>query len=129
MRNIAYCYKNLGNEDERELWLWKSAEEDPTNREATYWLGEIAMERKDYRTAVKVFERCLAIKEQSLEYITIPLVWSARPYFLYAQALWWTGKWGAAIEATHKALEIEPTNKEVKSQYEDMKATQAKYEE
>lgn len=123
MRNIAYCYKQLKSEDKNELWLWKSAEEDPTNREATFFLGEIAMERKDYRTAVKVFARCLAIKEPSLEYISMPVVWSARPWFLYAQALWWTGHWDDAVEASRKATEIEPSNQEVQKQYLQMKGT------
>ena len=129
MRNIAYCYRHLKNEDEYELWLWKSAEEDKTNREATYFLGEKAMEQKDYRTAVKVFERCVAIEEPSLEYISMPLVWSARPWFLYAQALWWVNRWNDAVEASKKAMEIEPDNAEVRSQYENMKATRDRYAE
>lgn len=129
MRNIAYCYRHLKNEDEYELWLWKSAEEDKTNREATYFLGEKAMEKKDYRTAVKVFERCVAIEEPSLEYISMPLVWTARPWFLYAQALWWVNRWNDAVEASKKAMEIEPDNAEVRSQYENMKATRDRYAE
>lgn len=127
MRNIAYCYRHLKNEDEYELWLWKAAEEDKTNREATYFLGEKAMEKKDYRTAVKVFERCVAIEEPSLEYISMPLVWTARPWFLYAQALWWVNRWNDAVEASKKAMEIESDNAEVRSQYENMKATRDKY--
>lgn len=123
MRSIAFCYKQLKSDAKCELWLWKSAEEDPTNREATFRLGEMAMERKDYRTAVKVLARCMAIEKPSLEYISDPTVWSAKPAFLYAQALWWTSKWDEAVEMTKKALEIEPNNKAVQSQYEGMKAT------
>lgn len=123
MRNIASCYKELKKEDEYELWLWKAAEEDKTNREATYFLGELAMSKKDYRTAVKVFERCLAIKEPSLSYITIPLVWGAKPWFLYAQALWWTGKWQEAVAASKTALEIEPNNIQVQRQASGMEET------
>lgn len=123
MRNIARCYKALGNQEAQELWLWKAAEEDPKNREATFHLGEIAMERKDWRMACRVFERCLNIEKPSLEYISEPVVWTARPWFLYAQALWWDGQWGKAVDASKKALDISPNDKDVKAQYENMKAT------
>ena len=123
MRNIAYCYHHLGKDDEYELWLWKAADEDKTNREATFFLGQLALDRKDYRTAVKVFERCLEIKEPSLNYISMPVVWTARPWFLYAQSLWWVNRWDDAVNASKKALDIEPNNNEVKQQYEDMKRT------
>lgn len=127
MRNIASCYGQLGNMELCELWLRKSADEDPTNREATFRLGEIAMEQKDYPAAVAAFRRCLAIEKPSLEYISIPIVWSARPWFLYAQALWWTGDWKGAEEASRKALEIEPNNLEVRSQYVGMASTRKKF--
>ena len=127
MRNIANCYGHLNHDEARELWLWKAADEDPDNREATYWLADMAMNRKDYRTAVKEFERCLAIKTPSLDYISAPIVWTARPWFLYAQALWWTGRWSAAIDACAKGLEIEPNNKSLKQQYSDMQYTRDKY--
>lgn len=127
MRNIASCYGQLGNKELCELWLRKSADEDPTNREATFRLGEIAMEEKDYPAAVAAFRRCLAIEKPSLEYISAPIVWSARPWFLYAQALWWTGDWKDAEEATRKALEIEPNNPEVAAQLRGMSATRKKF--
>lgn len=123
MRNIASCYGHLGDRELCELWLRKSADEDPTNREATYRLGEIAMDQKDYRAAVIAFRRCLAIEKPSLEYITVPVVWSGRPWLLYAQALWWTGDWKGAEEASRKALEIEPDNPEYRSQYDGMADT------
>ena len=127
MRNIARCYENLHSDVKRELWLWRSAEEDPTNREATYQLGLMAMDRKDYRSAVRIFERCLAIKDPSLEYISEPICWTAHPWFLYAQALWWTGDWKGAEQASRKALEIEPDNFEVRSQYVGMASTRKKF--
>ena len=127
MRNIAYCYNHLQNADEYELWLWKAAEEDKTNREATYFLGKWALEQKDYRTAVQVLARCVAITKPSLEYISMPIVWTASPWFLYAQALWWVNRWNEAVEASKKAMEIEPHNGEVMAQYENMKATRDKY--
>ena len=85
------------------------------------------MEQKDYPAAVAAFRRCLAIEKPSLEYISIPIVWSARPWFLYAQALWWTGDWKGAEEASRKAIEIEPNNPEVRSQYVGMAATRKKF--
>lgn len=127
MRNIAKCYENLKSDDKRELWLWKAAEEDPTNREATYQLGLMAMEKKDYRTAVKVFKKCVSIEKPSLEYISDPIVWTSHPWFLYSQALWWVGCWDDAVNACKKALAIEPNNNEVKAQLAGMTETRDKY--
>lgn len=127
MRNIAKCYEHLNNEDARELWLWKSAAEDPTNREATYQLGIIAMNKNDYRTAVKVFEQCLAIEKPSLEYISDPMCWTAHPWFMYSQALWWTGHWREAVDACQKASTIEPNNPLIKDQLTGMTNTAKQY--
>lgn len=126
MRNIAKCYENLKNEDMRELWLWKAAEEDPTNREATYQLGVMALDRKDYRTAVKVLQRCIEIEHPSLEYISEPIVWSPYPWMFYSQALWWVNRWDDAINACRKALEMDPENGQIKAQMEGMIATRDK---
>lgn len=123
MRNIADCYHNLKNDDLCELWLRKSADEDPTNREATFRLGQMYMERKDYREAVKMLARCTSIEKPSLEYISAPIVWSGLPWMLYSQALWWTGDWDSAVSACEKAAQIEPANTEIISQLRGMTAT------
>ena len=85
------------------------------------------MDKKDYRTAVKVFKKCVSIEKPSLEYISDPIVWTAHPWFMYSQALWWVGCWDDAVNACQKALEIEPNNDEVKSQLAGMTETRDKY--
>jgi cytochrome c-type biogenesis protein CcmH/NrfG len=57
----------------------------------------------------------------------MPIVWTAQPWLLYAQALWWTGDWVKAVKASQKALEIEPNNEEVKAQFNGMNMTARKY--
>ena len=127
MRSIARCYAAIHNRDEQELWLLKAVDEDKDNREATFFLGELYMAENDYKSALRVLERCVDIKKPSLEYISHPIVWTGRPLFLYAQALWWNGRWDDAVEATRKALEIEPSNPEIKAQLDGMTVTRDKY--
>lgn len=127
MRYIANCYAYKGDTEMQELWLWKCAQEDPNHREAAYALGELYMNRKDYRAACRAYEKCLSVKTRSREYISNETEWSGRPNFLYAQCLWWTGDWASAEGETMKALAMEPDNAEYRKQLDGMRATRKKY--
>lgn len=127
MRYIARCYGKLGDADNFQLWMYRSADEDPTNREATYELGEFFLEKHDYRSALVCLKRCVAIEKPSLEYISLPHVWTAKPYVLLSQALWWNGDWKGAEEMVRAANSMEPDNKEIKAQMEGMVSTRKKF--
>lgn len=119
MKFMSDCYGNLGFENAKELWLWKSMEENPKDRDAPFILGMLLIRKKEYRTAIEVLNRCLAIEKPELDYPYFSLeAWTERPIVCLAEAKFYVGEWSESIKLLDKALEINP-NCEVAKKMKD----------
>ena len=109
MKFLSDCYKYLGFENARELWLWKAMDENPKDRDAPFILGMLLIKKKEYRTAIDVLNRCLAIEKPELDYPFFSLdAWTERPFVCLAEAKFYVGEWNEAISLLDKALSMNP---------------------
>ncbi len=116
MKFIAECYAQKGDEARQEAWLFKSMIEDDKDRDAPYLLGIRLILNKEYGTAVKVLERCVAIEKPQLDFPTFKLsAWSEHPWMLLGEAQFHSGNWAKGRECLAKALSINPDNELAKT--------------
>ena len=109
MKFLSDCYKYLGFENARELWLWKAMNENPKDRDAPFILGMLLIKKKEYRTAIDVLNMCLAIEKPELDYPFFSLdAWTERPIVCLAEAKFYVGEWGEALSLLDKALSMNP---------------------
>lgn len=109
MKFLSDCYGSLGFENAKELWLWKAMYEDPNDRDAPFVLGMLLIKKKQYRTAIDVLERCLAIEKPELDYPFFSLdSWTERPIVCLAEAKFYVGEWAESITLLNQALEMNP---------------------
>ena len=112
MKFLADCYGMLGNRELKELWLWKAMDENPDDRDASFALGVILSENKEYHTAVSVWRKCLAVKERNIEYPSFCAdAWTANPYFFLAEALFNIGRPDEAIAVAKEGLTLDENHK------------------
>ena len=109
MKFMSDCYGNLGFENAKELWLWKAMNENPKDRDAPFILGMLLIKKKEYRTAIDVLTKCLAIEKPELDYPFYSLdAWTEKPIVCLAEAKFYVGEWDESIRLLNKALEINP---------------------
>ena len=108
MKYLSACYAQKGDEVSRELWLWKAMEEDPNDKDAPFDLGMLLVKKKDYKQAIRILQRCLAITEPHLDYPYFLLdAWGPRPWLCLAEAYYYDGEWEEAKTAISEALKID----------------------
>lgn len=116
MRFIARCYgEGKGDKAMQECYLWRAINEEPTQREAALELAELANSQKDWPLLVAACERCLAVKERKMSYLTKAEAWGSRPWDLYSVGLWYTGRRNEALSANAEAMRLNPTDARLKS--------------
>lgn len=112
MKFMSDCYAALGYANAHELWLWKAMCEYPADRDASYTLGKVLMAKKEWRTAVAVLEKCVAIEEPDITYPFFNLdAWTEHPWVCLAEAYYYIGEWDKARKAIARAREINPGSK------------------
>lgn len=126
MRYIARCYGEKGDRAMQEAYLWRAVNEEPHQREAALELAELANDKKDWPLLVAACERCLAVKERRMSYLTKAEAWGARPWDLYSVGLWYTGRREAAVRANEAAMKLAPGDARLKANDEMMRRLLAK---
>lgn len=121
MRYIARCYAAKGDRAMQEAYLWRAVNEEPHQREAALELAELANDGKDWPLLVAACERCLAVKERRMSYLTKADAWGARPWDLYSVGLWYTGRRRDALVAIEEARRIAPEDARLKANEELMR--------
>jgi tetratricopeptide (TPR) repeat protein len=114
MRYIARCYEGKGDAARQECYLWRAMDEEPTQREAALELAELANKARDWPLLVAACERCLAVKERKMTYLTKPEAWGSRPWDLYSVGLWYMGRREAALDANAQAMRLDPGDPRLK---------------
>lgn len=110
MRFIARCYKGLGNLQEAERWLLRSAAEAPGEREPWVDLARIYYDLKQWANLAAAAERALAIKERPMSYICEPDAWGADPHDLASLGCWYSGRKQEALQHGRDAVKVDPGN-------------------
>ena len=83
--------------------------ENPKDRDAPFSLGMLLIKKKEYRTAIDVLNRCLAIEKPELDYPFFSLdAWTEHPIVCLAEAKFYVGEWGEALSLLDKALSMNP---------------------
>lgn len=123
MKFLSDCYGNLGFENAKELWLWKAMEEDPKDRDAPFILGMLLIRKKEYRTAIDVLCRCLAIEKPHLDYPYFSLdAWTEKPIVCLAEAKFYVGEWKESLRLLDKALAKNPKSDLAKTMRDEISA-------
>lgn len=125
MVGLAKAFDGQGDRASSELWLWRASAEDPANREPLYWLGIYAYNRKDYKSAVSILNKCISIKEEKFLYHKETLAYNESPRKYLADALWCLGRYVDAILVAKKNLELFPDSEITKAQVEGMQKDRA----
>ena len=111
MKFIADCYGMLGKPELKEKWLWRAMNENQYDRDSAFVLGRMLLAQKEYNTAVRVLERCLAITERRIDYPSYSYdAWSELAEFCLAEAYFYDGQWAKSEEWAKKGLEKNPNN-------------------
>lgn len=111
---IARAYGEKGDLARKEAYLWRACHEEPSQREAALELAEMAYAQKDWQLLVAACERCLAVKEMKMSYLTQARAWGARPWDLYSVGLWYSGRREEALEANAEAMRLDPKDTRLK---------------
>lgn len=126
LRFMAKCYGEKKDAERQIACLWWAVAEEPMQREAALELAEIANARKDWAMLVSACERCLAVKERRMSYLTKSEAWGARPWDLYSVGLWYCGRRNEALCANAEAMKLSPNDARLKSNDEIMRRLMAK---
>lgn len=108
MRYIARACAALGRRREAEQWHLRAVAEAPQLREPWLDYASFACEDREWALLVWLTERALAIDHRPQTYISEAQAWGSLPYDLWALGLYYTGRYGEALAAVDKALELAP---------------------
>jgi tetratricopeptide (TPR) repeat protein len=108
MRFIARCYRNLGKNNEAMAWAIKSTMECPQKREPWLELARCANAARDWSTLFWATQKCLAITQRGMTYISDGACWGSEPYDLGALAAHYLGLKNQAREWGQTALDLSP---------------------
>lgn len=117
MLDISRGYAVLGDEHLSEFWLWRASGEDDTNRSPLFWLGVNAYNRKEYKAAASIMQRCLKIPDDVSLYSREDLAYGEQPYKILSDALWLIGKKEDAFCVASNMLQKFPENPVAQNQY------------
>lgn len=122
MRYIAKCYgEGKGDTARAECYLWRACNEEPSQREAALELAELANSQRDWPLLVAACERCLAVKERRMSYLTKAEAWGARPWDLLSVGLWYCGRRKEAVAANEEAMRLAPNDARLRKNDEIMR--------
>ena len=106
MRFLAQCSLARGDYwGDAKYWLWRAVREAPRQREAANDLIDEAYKREDWALLLEAARACLAVTERTGLYVTEEKAWSARPWGLYALALWHCRRYVDAVIVNSVAME------------------------
>jgi tetratricopeptide (TPR) repeat protein len=128
MRYIARCWGEKGDKARQEAFLWRACNEEPTQREAALELAELANAERDWPLLVAACERCLAVKERRMTYLTKAEAWGARPHDLLSVGLWYVGRREEALKANAEAMRLAPDDARLRANDETMRRMMAEDE-
>lgn len=117
MVGMAKAFNSLNDSSSAEFWLWRASAEDPTNREPLYWLGVMAYNRKDYKAAVSIMAKCIAIPDKTSMYHREPIAYSESPMKVLSDALWIIGRRDEAFDVAKNMVSQFPGSQIAAAQY------------
>lgn len=117
MRYIAKC----GVDPDK--WFGLATLEAPDRREPWVDYAFYAYTQQDWNQVIRCANRALDIQEKPLEYLCEAEPWGSLPHDLLSVAYWNLGKTDQAISCAENALEIDPDNERIRSNYAMMLGT------
>jgi glycosyltransferase involved in cell wall biosynthesis len=127
MKFLSDCYRVLGFPNAQELWLWKAMSENPRDRDAPFALGQLLMNKKEYKTAIRVLEKCLSIEKPEFDYPFFSLsAWTEMPIVCLGESRYYVGDWDGAIRELDKALSMNPKNETARKMRDEIASIIAK---
>ncbi|MBO5138345.1 MAG: glycosyl transferase family 2 [Bacilli bacterium] len=121
MRFIARCYKYLNRYDESKIWLEKSIKEAPYLRDGYMEMALLYYNMNEFDKVIYYVLMALKIKDKSNSYINEVFSWNYTPYDLLSIALYNIGEIEASYLFSKKALEYNPDDERLKSNYSLLK--------
>lgn len=118
MRFIARCYRNLGRDEEAEMWLKKAIFYSQHNREAYVELALLYFSHKDYLNTIINCLEAKKILTNNLLYINEPFCYDETIDDLLSISYYYLGLKDEALFYVEKALLINPNNERIKKNKE-----------
>lgn len=115
LRYISRCYRQLGKTEESQDWAVKSTLEWPWSREPWLELARAAYFNKDWQTCYWACNKCLAITERRMSYMTDGACWGPEPYDLAGIAAWYIGLKEQSQKFCYEAYRLNPQDDRLKS--------------
>ena len=120
-RDIARCYKNLGDYNNSYRWFLRAIAQCPTMREPYIECAQLAYEYQNFELVLFMVNEALKIQHKSKNYINNSYAWNENPYDLGALACFQLGMHGRSLEFAKTALEYSPNNKRLKENVDTIK--------
>ena len=114
MRYIARSYMEKGEAEQAFPWLLRACAEAGHLREPWLDLAKYFYFRKNHLACAAAAERCVAIKERPVSYITQPEAWGALPWDLLSLSLWELGQKQKALAAVREAEKQTPDEERIR---------------
>lgn len=108
MRYLARAHLHKGDRDEARAWLFRAIAEAPHLREPYLDLASMLCEEQDWNGVLYLTGCALRIRERPRSYICEADAWGSLPYDLASLALYYTGRYGEALELVNKAATLAP---------------------
>lgn len=121
MRFIARSYLGLKRPLEAKMWFTKAIEEAPYLREGYVELASLYYEEDDYEKTYFYLSEASKITEKPKTYINEDFCWNAYFYDLFSVVAYSLGKREEALEYAKKALELNPMDERIKTNFHLMK--------
>jgi tetratricopeptide (TPR) repeat protein len=118
MKYIAGAYNALGNLREAHRWFLRAVAEWPEDREPWLALGLFYLHHRNYSGGYYAAAQALSLVNRPLHYMTTAEAWGAQPHDLAACCAAWMKNHALALEHYAKAMELDPENARIKSDYE-----------
>lgn len=110
MRLLGQAYDAVGEIQEAQSWLEKSAKTDPNAREPLLALSDLARRTEQWELSYHNAKAALQITDQQSVYTMDPAAWGAKPHDLLALAAYYLGKYDEAARHGQIACELDPKN-------------------
>ena len=121
MRDIAQCYRNLGDYNNAYRWYLRAIAQCPTMREPYIECAQLQYDYQNFEAVFFMVQEALKIQHKSANYINNAYAWNENPYDLAALACFKLGMHERSLEYAKTALEYSPNNKRLQENVDTIK--------
>ncbi|MCX8074801.1 MAG: glycosyl transferase family 2 [Clostridia bacterium] len=122
MRYIARAYTAKKDFIEAKSWLFRAIAEAPYLREPYVELAKLSNSQNDFACAYHMVDSCIKIKEKAVTYMNEASSWDYTIYDLGAICSYYLGLYEKALEYAQIAIDMNPNDERLKSNYELIKS-------